>query len=117
MIIDHALTPQDSPVRVETDNTDIDNSNELVNTDFIKAKNQNMFIKNINFNYNQRKKSPTSFLSNKLACNQSKVPNKSSKYFMNDSSQLPVNDKYNLYSNHSFSVNPEKASLVSLMCI
>jgi hypothetical protein len=93
MIIDHPLTSQDSPVRVETDNTDIDNCNELANTDFIKAKNQD--------------------ISGKLACNQSKVPNKASEYFMNDSSNLPVNDKYNLYSNHSFSVNPEKVSLIN----
>ena len=109
MIIDHPLTPQDSPERIDTDNTDIDNSNELRNTNFIKTKNQSISNKNINFNFNERKQS------DKLACNQSKVPNKASEYFMNDSSNLPVNDKYNLYSNHSFSVNPEKVSLINLM--
>lgn len=108
--IDHSRPPIDTHERQETE---IDQNNKLGITDFAKAKAETKFIKNSGFTFDERKETPNSFISNKIASNQSKIPNKASIYFMNNSSYIPTKDKskeYGLYSNHSFNVKPENVS-------
>lgn len=111
MTIDHSKPHLDTH---EQEETDVDQANKLGNTDFAKAKAETKFIKNSGFSFDGRKETQNSFISDKLSSNQSKIPNKASIYFMNNSSYIPkkaTKKGYGQYANHSFNVNSEKVSL------
>lgn len=110
LTIDHSRPPIDTYEGLETE---FDQNNKLGITDFTKAKAETKFIKNSGFTFDERKETPNSFISDKIASNQSKIPNKASIYFMNNSSCIPTKDKskgYGLNSNHSFNVKSENVS-------